>query len=75
MTSLTLLHQSHPLKIQHGGLFQPLHQSRQSGPDDPSLLLTLHAWSGHGPRSRELTQVAKHLFDAITQRNIHLAMP
>lgn len=36
--------------------------------------VALEAWSGRGLRSHELTQVAKHIFDLVTQRHISLAM-
>ena len=36
--------------------------------------VALEAWAGRCPRSHELTQVAKHIFDLVTQQNISLAM-
>ena len=34
----------------------------------------IHTWMGHGGRSRELTKVARHIFQLVTQRNVLLEL-
>ena len=34
----------------------------------------IHTWTGRGGRSRELNEVAKHIFQLVTQRNILLEL-
>ena len=34
----------------------------------------IHTWMGHGGRSRELTEVARHIFQLVRQRNILLEL-